>query len=188
MKAIAGHQYMQVLNGVAHWLFTETDLPEWNENQMTTVDLTALGIPVPTIGWVWNATTSTFTDPLTLADYQSDQIATLYAACANAIVSGFQSSALGAAYTYPSQPNDQSNLVGAVTDSMNPNNTSTWSCNFWCADSSGVWAMRPHTASQIQQVLADGVALRESYSSKLDSLVSQVQAATDAPTVQAIVW
>ncbi len=123
-----------------------------------------------------------------LLQAKAAQIATLSAFCASAIVSGFASSALGAAHTYPSQPNDQSNLIGAVTASLAPNLPATWTCNFWCADSTGAWALRAHTAAQIQQVLADGVAAREGFSTKLAGLVAQVQAATTVAAVQAIVW
>ncbi len=122
------------------------------------------------------------------AEAQATQIAALSAACAAAIVAGFTSSALGSAHTYPSQPTDQTNLIGAVTASQSPGLPSTWACNFWCADSSGAWAFRSHTAAQIQQVLADGLAAREALSTKLAGLVAQVQAAATTAAVQAIVW
>ena len=123
-----------------------------------------------------------------LAQAQTTQSAALTSACAAAIVAGFASSALGSAHTYPSQPTDQTNLIGAVTASQSPGLPSTWACNFWCADSSGAWAFRSHTAAQIQQVLADGLAAREALSTKLAGLVAQVQAAATTAAVQAIVW
>jgi hypothetical protein len=123
-----------------------------------------------------------------LAQAQAAQSAALSAACAAAIISGFQSSALGTAHTYPSQPNDQSNLIGATTRSQAPGLPSTWTCNFWCADSTGAWALRPHTAAQIQQVLADAVSAREAFSSKLAGLVAQVQAATTIAAVQSVAF
>lgn len=123
-----------------------------------------------------------------LLQAQAAQASALSASCASAIVSGFTSSALGAVHTYPSQPHDQTNLIGAVTGSQSPGLPSTWTCNFWCADSSGVWALRPHTAVQIQQVLADGVAAREALSTKLAGLVAQIEAATTVSAVQAVVW
>ncbi len=125
---------------------------------------------------------------LTLPQVQAAQSAALSAACAAAIVGGFSSSALGSAHTYPSQPNDQSNLIGAATVSQAPGLPSTWTCNFWCVDSTGAWALRSHTAAQIQQVLADGLAAREALSTKLAGLVAQVQAAATTAAVQAIVW
>lgn len=124
----------------------------------------------------------------TLAQARTSQTESLSAACAAAIVAGFSSSALGAVYTYPSQPNDQSNLIGAEAASRNPANPSTWTIPFWCADSAGAWALRAHTAAQIQQVLADGVAARVALSQKLASLTAQVAAATTVAAVQSIAW
>lgn len=146
-------------------------LPSWPQGmtELTAAQVTALQAP-------------------TLAQAQAAQSATLSASCATAIVAGFTSSALGAAHTYPSQPNDQTNLIGAVTASQSPGLASGWVCNFWCADSTGAWALRPHSAAQIQQVLADGVAAREALSTKLAGLAAQVQAATSVSGVQAIVW
>lgn len=123
-----------------------------------------------------------------LAQAQAAQIAIITQACAGAITGGFSSSALGSAHTYPSQPNDQSNLIGAATASQSPTLPAGWTCNFWCADSTGAWALRAHTAAQIQQVLADGVAAREALSTKLAALVAQVEAATTVAAVQSIVW
>lgn len=131
--------------------------------------------------------------PPTLQAVIAMQTATLYQACAAAIVAGFTSSALGAPYTYPSQPNDQSNLVGAVTASLQPGLSSTWSVKFWCATQPAapafpVWAMVAHTPAQIQQVLADGVAAREAYSAKLDSLIAQLNQAATIAGAEAVTW
>lgn len=49
-----------------------------------------------------------------LAAAQASQTTLVSNACANAITSGFNSSALGATYTYPSQPADQANLSASV--------------------------------------------------------------------------
>lgn len=116
-----------------------------------------------------------------LANAQAAQIVTITQACGIAIVAGFTSSALGAAYTYPSQPNDQTNLIGAVASGLA-------NVPFWCADATGVWGIVPHTAAQIKQVLADGSALRMTYSAKLDALVKQITSASTVAAVQAIVW
>lgn len=137
-------------------------------------------------GWV--EVTGNWPPGPTLAQAQTAQIGALSLECSATICAGFQSSALGSAHTYPSQPNDQSNLIGAATASQSPTLAAGWTCNFWCADSTGAWALRPHTAAQIQQVLADGVAAREALSTKLAGLVAQVEAATTVSGVQAIVW
>lgn len=142
------------------------------------------------IGWTYSngAFVAPPTPIPTLAEAQSAQAAALSAACDSAIVAGFTSSALGSAHTYPSQPNDQTNLIGAATASQSPTLPAGWTCNFWCADSTGAWALRAHAAAQIQQVLADGVAAREALSTKLAALVAQVEAATTVAAVQSIAW
>jgi len=119
--------------------------------------------------------------PPTLAQAQTTQQAALSASCAAAIVAGFTSSALGGTYTYPSQPADQTNLIGAVTSGVA-------TVDFWCQDASGNWAMVPHTAAQIKQVLTDGVAARLALSAKLAGLATQVAAATTPAAAQAITW
>lgn len=123
-----------------------------------------------------------------LAIAQSSQIALLSAACANAIISGFTSSALGSAYNYPSKVTDQQNLASSVLASMMPNITSTWTTPFWCADTKGVWAFRDHTAAQIQQVGQDAKAAILANMTKNQSLAAQVQAATSVAAVEAVVW
>ncbi len=134
----------------------------------------------------WSFVNGALIESITFA--RASQCANLSVACAGAIVAGFASSALGVPHTYPSQPTDQSNLIGAEAASRNPANPSTWTVPFWCADSTGVWALRAHTAAQIQQVLADGVAARVALSQKLAGLVAQVNAATTIAAVQAVVW
>ncbi len=123
-----------------------------------------------------------------LAQVQAAQVSALTAACAAAMVAGFSSSALGAAYTYPSQPIDQANLTAVVTASQSPGLPAGWTVSFWCADSAGKWAMRPHTPAQIQQVLADGVKAREALSLKLVSLSAKVATATTKAAVLKVTW
>lgn len=126
--------------------------------------------------------------PPTLAESQSAQIGLISMDCGNAITSGFTSSALGTAYTYPSKMTDQTNLIGAYGDSLNPANPSTWATKFWCADSTGAWALRVHAASQIQQVFADGVARKLAMIEQNDLLASQVMAAKTVSAVKKIIW
>ena len=115
-----------------------------------------------------------------LASAQSSQIKILRAACASKIVSGFESSALGAAHIYPSEMTDQTNLIGAVASAQ--------PIKFWCQDSTGAWIFADHTAAQIKQVLDDGVAARLALSTKLADLSAQVNAAKTVAAVQKIVW
>lgn len=124
----------------------------------------------------------------TLAEAQATQTATLSAACHRAILFGFTSSALGAAHTYPTDDKSQFNLAASVTDSLLPNLPANWTTPFMCADSSGVWAMRSHTAAQIQQAGSDGKAFVLKNLQQNASLAAQVASATTVAAVQAIVW
>jgi len=134
------------------------------------------------IGWSYVGTTFNPPAPpvLTLVQVKTAQIATLTNSCGAAIVAGFPSSALGTAYTYPSKPNDQTNLIGAVASGL--------AVNFWAKDATGVWSRPMHTAAQIKQVLVDGATTYQAYSAKLLDLVTKVNAATATAAVQAIVW
>lgn len=126
--------------------------------------------------------------PPTLDETKSDKVKALYAACSDAIKSGYTSSALGAKHTYPSGATDQTNMLGSVTDSLLPNIPDDWTTPFWCADDAGAWAMRDHTAAQIQQAGADGKAWVVECQQKLTGLVAQVQAAPTAAAVGGITW
>ncbi|HDR9099677.1 TPA: hypothetical protein QDA86_003015 [Burkholderia vietnamiensis] len=123
-----------------------------------------------------------------LATAQAAQIATLTQACANAITTGFSSSALGTAHTYPAQITDQQNLSASVLSSLMPNLPSGWSTPFWCADSTGAWSYANHTAAQIQQVGQDGKAAILAAIAKKVQFEQQVMAATTIEAVRAIVW
>jgi hypothetical protein len=133
----------------------------------------------------WTEITGNWPPSPTLQQVQTNQSAVLTQACANAILSGFTSSALGSAYIYPCKSTDQQNLAASVAKSqLVPSATFP----FWCADSSGAWAMRNHTATQIQQVGIDAYASVLSAQQKLTNLVAEVMAATSADAVQSIVW
>jgi hypothetical protein len=127
--------------------------------------------------------------PMPLASAQAAQIQLLSSACAQALVSGFTSSALGSAYIYPSGLIDQQNLSTAVISSMAPGLASTWTIPFWCSNS-GAWALTPHTAAQIQQVGTDWQAAKSALQTQYATLIAQVQAATTTTVdaVAAIAW
>ncbi|KMJ54979.1 hypothetical protein ACG97_01150 [Vogesella sp. EB] len=84
------------------------------------------------------------------------KLAELERDCSNAIIAGFASAALGNVHTYPAKDTDQQNLASSVLSSLMPNLPIDWATPFWCADENGNWAMRPHSATQIQQVGIDG--------------------------------
>lgn len=123
-----------------------------------------------------------------LAELQSRKIDALRHDCASHIYAGFSSAALGVDYTYPAQDKDQNNLTASVLASTLPGIPADWTTRFWCADAAGVWAFRPHTAAQIQQVGIDAKAAIESALLRNATLAAQVaQAATEAD-VAAVVW
>lgn len=127
----------------------------------------------------------------------SVKIAELSAACRAQIVSGYDSTALGTIHHYPAQDQDQANMVASVTASMVPGLPADWVTPFWCADGTGTWAFRPHTAAQIQQAGIDGKAAITVALERNAMLSAQVQAIaadagmTDADKIAAIsgvVW
>lgn len=126
--------------------------------------------------------------PPTLQEVKNSQISTIRMACSTAITSGFTSSALGSAYTYPSNVTDQANLNANVVSSLLPNLPTTWTTEQLCADSTGVWAYRAHTAAQIQQVGSDGKSATMACLLKNGALTMQIDAATTVSAVQSITW
>lgn len=60
MQAVEGRTYAQIQHGKVHWLFTKTELPEWNEAMMQAVDVTAID-PKPPVGWLYDG--GLFRDP-----------------------------------------------------------------------------------------------------------------------------
>lgn len=119
---------------------------------------------------------------------QTQQRALINASCVAAMTDGFQSSALGTAYTYPSTMTDQHNLDGSVVASLLPNLPSTWTTPLWCQNSSGVWAMVEHTAAQTQQVGLEGKAWIVTCQQQKASLDAQINAATTVSAVQSVIW
>lgn len=123
--------------------------------------------------------------PTAVGQLQQNQISQIDTDCANAIVGGFPSSALGAAFTYPSKTTDQQNLAAAVQRSMLPGFTSVL---FWCADRYGSWAMRGHNQAQIQQVGIDGFNWISKCIAQKAMLEAQVMGLEDPASIAAVVW
>ncbi len=143
------------------------------------------GSPVQVNG-VW--TQNWVQTPVPLAAAQAAQLAVLSSACANAIVSGFTSNALGSAYTYPSKVTDQQNLTASVLASMLPSVAAGWTTPFWCADANGNWSWVSHTAAQIQQVGTDCKTAILAFQTQNATLAAEVTASTTVEAVQAVVW
>jgi hypothetical protein len=111
------------------------------------------------------------------------------AGCGGQIVSGFTSSALGAAFTYPSDATSQTNLAGSVVASLLPSGQVVgWTTPLMCRDALGVWARRAHTAAQIQQAGLDGKAFISGLLTRLDGLRAQADAAATVVDANKIVW
>ena len=121
----------------------------------------------------------------TLSHVKADQLALLQQECQSAITAGFTSSALGQVHNYGSQLADQSNLLSAVTSSLNQ--VDTWVAFLWCGVS-GEWSLLPHTATRVQQVNADWLAFRSVLQQRYAKLVAQVRAATTVADILDITW
>jgi len=98
---------------------------------------------------------------------QNIVIAALELECDDAATVGFSSSALGSTYMYSSQLVDQLNLIGSSVN-MSPSiaNPSGTSAMYACAPITGGVVGNvmylSHTYDQIRQVVADGVAFKQS--------------------------
>lgn len=158
------------------------DIPaEWTDNVTAVTGIA--------IGWIKSAS-GTFSAPPgpSLASAQAARIAALTSAANAAIVGGFPSSALGAPHTYPTDTMSQMNMTASVTASLVPGLASTWTTQFLCEDSTGLWAYLPHTAAQIQKAGQDVMAAILGARVQLATLTAQVNDATTVAAVQAIVW
>jgi hypothetical protein len=130
----------------------------------------------------------TMSNSAALLDAQTVKAAELDVACANEIVSGFSSSALGSLHTYPSAMTDQQNLTASVVASMLPGITENWTIPFWCEDQTGTWDYIPHNATQIQQAGIDGKNAILTAMAKKKALVAQVLASETVDAVNSIAW
>lgn len=124
----------------------------------------------------------------TLAQAQRERIAAIGATCQAAIYAGFESSALGDVHTYPASDTDQRNLIASVIASLLPGLPSGWTVPFWCADASGAWDMREHTAEQIQKAGSDGQTAITALRLQNAQLAAEVMAAATVAAVQAVTW
>lgn len=125
---------------------------------------------------------------LQLAQAKQAQIAIIAQASAAAQTTGFSSSALGSAYTYPSGLQDQANLTACIVASLLPGNPTTWTCLFWCTSSAGASNFVSHTAAQIQQVGQNALAAIMACKSKQLTLTEEILSATTITAVQGVVW
>ena len=176
MKCVQLNQSGQII-GVCVW--PETAAPSCWE---ALTEAQAQSLPEEFVGWslvngVLVAPASPTASQL-LASAQTAQSALLAGGCATSIVSGFTSSALGSANTYPSDPTTQGNIDRAAVHGG----------AIWCESSAGAWSLAQHTAAQALQVQADLWTHIQNCQSKLATLKAQVAAATTVSAVEAVVW
>ncbi|MGH7122807.1 MAG: hypothetical protein ACREFI_00435, partial [Stellaceae bacterium] len=124
----------------------------------------------------------------TLGQCRNRKTAALRAACQQEIAGGYGSAALGALHTYPATEVDQRNMAAAVTASLLPGVATDWTTPFWCADTAGTWAMRDHTAAEIQCAAADGRGAVVAAQRKLAALLARVSAATAPAALDGLAW
>ncbi|MDR0458644.1 MAG: hypothetical protein LBH10_06440 [Burkholderiaceae bacterium] len=98
---------------------------------------------------------------------------------ARAIKSGYVSVALGDARTYPSTPDDQSNLLSAHA---------AQTAALWCMDGSGAWDFAAHTPEQTAQALADWTAHLQTLQLKHAALQARIAAAQSPQELDGITW
>ncbi|MDU9400191.1 hypothetical protein [Pseudomonas sp. zfem003] len=104
-------------------------------------------------------------------------------ACESAIISGFQSAALGTPHRYSSQLDDQLNLTGAILRGLD--------MPYACRDEQGVRDFRLHTAEQLRQVGDDFTLYKLQLLQRANALKQQLDlalAAGDIEAMQAITW
>lgn len=144
--------------------------------------------PRPSDNHAWLMVDETYQWVPVLTKLQAAKSADILMECQKAIVSGFESNALGAAYHYPSKVLDQQNLAASVLASYDPENPSGWLTPFWCADEAGEWEFRPHTAAQIRQVGRDAKSAVLGFQFHNEQLQAQILAANTQEAVEAITW
>lgn len=183
--------YARIDSGVVAEIFsTDGDIAEMFSADLIWIDCTDVEGCAP--GWSYaNGAFSAPNDATSasrLAVAQSGKLAEISAACKAAIYAGFTSSALGAPHTYPAKDTDQQNLASSVIDSLLSNGAAGWVTPFWCADASGDWAFRMHSAAQIQKVGQDAKAAVLAAMVKNQTLAGQVAGAATVDAVSAIAW
>lgn len=125
---------------------------------------------------------------VSLVDAKAAKLLEVDAACAEEIGKGFTSDALGDVHTYPAKATDQTNLMASVLVSMLPVTPEDWTTPFWCADASGNWGYKLHTAAQIQTVGIAGHASIALAIGKKVVLEQKIAAALSNAEVAVISW
>jgi hypothetical protein len=121
--------------------------------------------------------------PVVLVQMHGRKYVEMNTACEATILGGFTSDALGAAYAYSSQMDDQVNLMGSVIQGLE--------MAYSCRDQGGIKAFRLHTAAQLRQVSNDFMSFKMKLLQKSDALkqrLDQALADKDLNALSAITW
>jgi|SRR5476651_303227 len=162
-------------------------------NVVTNLDTNQI-IPLGTRQWddyqVWLAAGNTPQAVFTLAQHQNWMTNLMSTACANEVVLGFNSNALGSWYHYPAKTLDQQNLSASVLASVLAYNAgdTTWTTPFWCYNDANGWQYVVHTLAQIQQVGMDAKSQILACLIQNATLAGEIAAMTDYDTISAVTW
>lgn len=104
--------------------------------------------------------------------------------CQNDIVSNYTSLVLGELHTYSGSVTEQANLTAAVNASLASG--PSWAAHLWCADTTGYWSLKTHTANQVQALNLEWVnriaGIRQEYFNTL----SVIELCSTIPALEAI--
>jgi hypothetical protein len=176
------HETAKINASRTAWLI----IPDWRGHKYWLPDRSSHTI---TVAGVEPPVGSLSADPgPSIADVKATRLAEISSACEAEIIAGFESSALGQAYTYPCKLTDQSNLMASVSAAREPGLPDTWRAPFWCQDASGAWSYQFHTAEQIRQVGMDGYTATLSKLQHKAALESFIELAETIDAVEGITW
>lgn len=141
------------------------------------------------IGYVYNRNTQTFSAPADAASLQTardEKIAQLQLTASAEIEAGYTSNALGSSHYYESQLINQVNLLMQLD--VLRRSILSW-VDWTCVDvRTGIKDTRPHSLTQLQKVLDDGVVANAQIRSKYRSLVNQVLQANTVAAIESVSW
>jgi len=112
------------------------------------------------------------------------QLLAINLACEKQITSGFLSAALGAAFSYDSELQDQLNLTGAIQARAD-------TTSYPCRNEQGIKEFRDHSIAQLQQVGDDFTLIKLRLLQKANLLKRELDAAFDAldiAAIDAVIW
>jgi len=119
----------------------------------------------------------------TITERHALRIVEINQQCEAAVTGGFWSDALGHAYQYRSQMDDQLNLTGVILAGLDS--------LYACRDEQGLKEFRQHTAQQLRQVGDDFTAFKLQLLQKANRLkhqLDQTLATGDPASLESVTW